>query len=250
MKTVNDVLPPERIADYTGQWESFTDKYTPETSYHTHSGKPVISRVFRFEEEPIFRSHVFGQRKLIEIDPYFLSRKYLDTHWHIAHYLTVAEQMYHASMRLIRDTNMTHTIDVPKEIDLSSPIFMRDNVSIEFIWQPLRKTSKYSIEDCYFTLYSDKTDQVKGRIHAMTLVQPRPYVTSIERLKQGDTEALEVLIRQIEGQSRKHGRLLNPRKNFPSAEYLIEQLRNKNIPEEELHDFFSLWDKEQYSPKP
>lgn len=244
MVTVEDVLSADRVRKYHDEWDSFQGRYKPETEYHTHSGRPVISQIFRFEEERIFRAHVFGEKRLREIDPYFLFRKYPHKHWHIAHYLAVTEQMYHASMRLVRDTNLTHTLDVPKEIKLSTPISWRDNISVEFIWQPTRQTPKYSIEDCYFTFYDDMKSQVKGRSHAMTFVQPRDHVTSIKRLKEGDKEALEVLVRQIEGQARKHGRLLTPRTDLPSKEYLIDQLKSGNIPEEELHDYFSLWDKE------
>ena len=247
MLSVENILSPERLVEYHEKWNSFTGRYAPETEYHTRSGRPVIGQVFRFEEEPIFRAHVFGDKRLVEIDPYFMARKYLHTHWHIAHYLIVAEQMYHASMHLLRDTDKLIVIDVPKELELSKPIFMKDNVSIEFIWQPKRQAKKYSIEDCHFALYDDKIGQIKGRVSATTFVQPRPHITTIERLKQGDGEAVEALVRQIEGQAKKHGRLLKQRENLPSKEFLIGRLRSGNIPEKELLDYFSLWDTQIYT---
>ena len=39
------------------------------------------------------------------------------------------------------------------------------------------------------------------------------------------------------------GKLNVPRTNLPSAQSLISRLEQGEIPEAELHDFFSLWNK-------
>jgi len=57
------------------------------------------------------------------------------------------------------------------------------------------------------------------------------------------------LVRKIEAQTFNHRRLRKPRTTLKTTqEDLVEALRNGNIPEEELYDFFSLWEKEP-SPK-
>ncbi len=39
-------------------------------------------------------------------------------------------------------------------------------------------------------------------------------------------------------------KLINSKKSIPKKDYLIEQLKLGNIPEEQIHNFFSFWDKE------
>ncbi|MCK4521874.1 MAG: hypothetical protein KAU20_04825 [Nanoarchaeota archaeon] len=244
MITVESILTPKEILRYKEEWKTFENRYDLNSEYHTHSGKPVISQVFRFEDKPLFRAHVFD-RQLRKIDPYFIAEKHLIPFWHISHYQTVLEQMYHASMREIKDTDKCFTKDIPQEFKLSKSISWSDNVSVELILKPKRQTDKYSIENCYFTLYDDKIDEVKGRVSVRNFVKHRAYIGSIERLKQGDNGALEELVRKIEKQDLNHKRLIKQRQNLQTTkDYLIDKLRIGTIPEEELHDFFSFWDKE------
>ena len=65
----------------------------------------------------------------------------------------------------------------------------------------------------------------------------------MQALKEGNNNALERLIRKINWQDIWQKRLYKPRTNLPNKEFLIEQLKQGKIPEAELHDFFSFWDK-------
>lgn len=96
----------------------------------------------------------------------------------------------------------------------------------------------------YFTFYSEKTGRDLSRMSAFSFWQPRSYIQVIKRLKQGDKSAIDDLIRKIEVQAINHGRLRNLRTTLKiTRNDLVEALRNDYIPEEGLHDFFSLWDK-------
>ena len=250
MKTVEDVLTPEEILRYRKGWTDFGAKYVLNSEQCTHSGKPVISQVYRFGDKPLFRAHIFNKR-LRKIDPYFISKKYIIPFWHIAHYLTVLEQMYHASIQEIRETERFITKDVPREFNLSKPIFWDDNISVELILEPKRQKERYSIEDCFCSLYDNKTNKVKGRISVRTFVEPRAYIKGIADFKQGDNQVLGRLIRKIEMQDVNQRRLIKPRKSLQcTKDYLISQLGIGKIPEEELHDFFSLWDKPHSNQNP
>lgn len=242
---LRDILSEKEIEEYHKEWVLFDDKHILETEYHTHSGKPVISKVFQFKDKPIFRAGIPSKKRLRKIDPYFISEEYILPSWHLQHYFIVGEQMYHASMRLIRDTDKFRTLEVPQEIKLSSPIFWHDTTSVELIWQPKRQTKNYLVEDCFVAFYNDKNNKVKGRISARTFVEKRPYVTSIEKIKQENKKEIENLIKMIESRTFSQTKLAKPRKNLPDKNYLIKQLKKGKIPEEEIHDFFSFWDKEK-----
>jgi hypothetical protein len=246
MKTIKDILIPEEISKYDEEWKNFNDKYHLNTPYNTHSGKPVISEVYHFGDKPLFRAHVMRddvKKKLRSIDPYFISRYHLNPFWHISHYLTVLEQMYHASMHLVRDNYKYHVKDIPQEFKLHEPIYWHSNISLELITQSIRESKNYKIEDCLFTLYDDNENKIKARLSARTFVQLREYAKFIEEIKEGKTEALEGLIKKIESQDKNHKRLIKPRTNLPTKEYLISELKSGRIPETELHNFFSFWDK-------
>ncbi len=240
---LKDILSNEEIEEYREGWALFDGKHILETEYHTHSGKPVISNVFRYKDKPIFRAGIPSKKRLRKIDPYFISEKHIFPMWHIVHYFIVLEQMYHASMRQIRDTDKFRTLETPKEFRLSNPIFWNDDVSVELIWQPKRQTEKYSIEDCFFTLYDDKINKVKNRLSARTFVEPRAYIKSLENIKEGNRREVETLIKLIESRKFSQSRLIKPRQNLPDKDYLINKLKEGKIPEQELHNFFSFWDK-------
>lgn len=249
---VEDILDEEELKEFHSRWSSFKTKYknseynnknNPLKNKEVHSEKPVIGRVFKFDEHLIFRSYVFSNR-LRDMDPYFITGKYVHPFWHLVHYLTVAEQMYHASAGKIRNTDRLCTKEYCVELELSQPIFWRDRTFIQLILEPKRESEKYSIEDCYFTFYDDNSDKIKGTTYARTITELRDYVKCINALRQNDGEAMEKLIKKIEIQDILHKKLINPRKTLMSTpENLIERLKSREIPEEEIHDFFSLWDK-------
>ncbi len=50
------------------------------------------------------------------------------------------------------------------------------------------------------------------------------------------------MVRKIEDRAIKHKQMINP-SDYIQKDKLIEMLRAGEIPEEELHDFFSYWNK-------
>ena len=63
--------------------------------------------------------------------------------------------------------------------------------------------------------------------------QPSEYKNSTDRY---------ALPQEIEVVNTKHQKMINPRDYVPKDE-LIKRIRTGKIPEEELHEFFSYWDK-------
>ncbi len=246
--TIKDILTDEEIKKYNEEWKNFTGKYHLNTSYNTHSGKPVISQVYHFQDKSLFKAHVIcrdkKKKKLRSFDPYFVSEYHLNPFWHITHYSIVAEQMYHASTHLIRDNNKYSVKEIPQEFKLHEPIYWNRNISIELISIPTRESKNYKIEDCFFTLYDENENKIKARLNARTFVQYRAYFKFIGEIKEGKAEALEGLIRKIEMQDANLKRLIEPRTNLPMKDYLINELKSGRIPETELHNFFSFWGKE------
>lgn len=262
-KETEDILSEKETEEYHKEWELFTEKFVPETEYHTHSGKPVIGKVFRFNESPIFRSRIVSKSKLKSIDPYFIFKKYTYPFWHLLHYLIVFEQMYHASMCLIRDTDKFRTLETPREFKLSNPVFWNEDISVELIWQPRRETRKYMIEDCFLALYDDKSNEVKNKFSARTFVEQRPYIASIEKIEKGRKltlsmsagsnkdeqkklvcEEIELLIEMIESRMISQGNLIKPKKDLQrSKDRLITMLREGRVPQNKIINFFSFWDK-------
>lgn len=250
MKTIKEVLNEEQIRRYGKGWNDFKGKYRLNFSRNVHSGMPIISEVYHFENSPIFRAHVFG-RKLRKFDPYFQtaeeSRGYIHPFWHAQHYFMIMEQIYHASRRLILGDEHDKKVakDIPKEFKWKKPVFWDDNISVELIIEKLRKIRSYDTEVGHFAIYSDKTNEKLSYMGILTFWQPRSYIQDIEKIRQGNNSAIDDLIRKIEAQTINHRRLRNPRTTLKiTKDDLVEALRNGYIPEEELDDFFSLWEKE------
>ncbi|RME31195.1 hypothetical protein D6789_03455 [Candidatus Woesearchaeota archaeon] len=157
----------------------------------------------------------------------------------------VIEQMYHASRRNLKgDEEHDKEIakDVPHEFKWRKPVFWGDIISIELMIEQKGRVRSHDREVGHFTLYSDKTNERLSYMSILTFWQPRSYVRDIERIRRGD-DAIDDLIRKIEAQAINHRRLRSPRKTLKVTENdLVEALRRGYIPEEELHDFFSLWD--------
>jgi hypothetical protein len=242
MKTIEDVLTAEELSRYKENWAAFKDKYAPNTPYHVHSGMPVISKVFHFEDKPVFRAHVFS-KKMRRFDPYHAADKCIQPFWHAQHYLMVAEQLYTASSKMVIGKKYERMMakDVPAEFNWKKPLFWDDNVSVELIREELGKVGPYEKQIGSFTFYSDKADRVLSRMSAESYWVPRAYVIDIEKLKSGDMSAASRLIRKIEMQAINHQRLRVKRKIGIDKESLIREIAQGNVPEE-IHDFFSLWD--------
>jgi len=244
-----EILSAEELKQYHEEWEQFKQKYVGvhpriQSEYNVHSGKPVISRIFQFQGKPIFRAHVF-QKRLKSVDPYFISNNYIHKSWHAWHYFIVMEQMYHASSNLIRDNSKLVGKDIPETFRWRRPIeWVRDRgkISVELTIEDLGKKNNHQRERGHYTFYHDSKNRVISEISVLAFWQPRKYVENIERLRQRNQESLKSLERQIKDRESKHKRLLKPRKLKATAPELIERLRQGEIPEEELHDYFSFWE--------
>ena len=76
---------------------------------------------------------------------------------------------------------------------------------------------------------------------ALLFWKNRAYLDALEDYKAGKSP--EGLIGKVERQAQNLKRLLVPReKLLTSKEELIAALLQGEIPEKEIHDFFSLWD--------
>lgn len=244
MKTIDEYLSREEISRYQEEWNGFRDRYVLNTSRNTHSGLPVISRVFRFGDFPIFRSHVFN-RRLRSFDPYHQADKCIQPFYHAQHYILVGEQMYSACSRMVIGDEYDKKIakDVPIEFRWKKPLFWSDNISIELIREECGIIGGYEKEEGYFTFYSDKTGKVLSKMSVMSFWEARSFFEDIHRIKEGRHEAIDGLVRKIEMQAVNHKRLHKPRNTLKSTkEWLIASLHQGDLPELELLDYFSLWE--------
>ena len=55
MKSTKDILAREELQRYKQEWLAFPGRYKLNDSYNVHSGLPVISQVFQFENYPLFQ---------------------------------------------------------------------------------------------------------------------------------------------------------------------------------------------------
>lgn len=244
MKTIDEYLSQEEIRRYREEWKGFRDRYVVNTSKNTHSGLPVISKVYRFGDFPIFRSHVFN-RRLRNFDPYHQADKCIQPFYHAQHYIMVGEQMYSACSRMVIGDEYDKKIakDVPIEFRWKKPLFWSDNISIELIREECGTIGGYEKEKGYFTFYSDKTGNVLSKMSAMSFWQSRSFIEDIQRIKEGKFEAIDDLVRKIEMQEINFKRLRKPRKTLRSTkDDLISTLNRGEVPELELLDYFSLWE--------
>jgi len=242
---LKDILTSREIEEYNHEWQSFDRKYELETPYNVHSGMPVVGKPMKFREKQVFRAHVF-QKRLRRFDPYFLATKYIQPFWHMLHYSLTAEQMYQASASMMKDNSKLHVKEIPESFQLRRPIFwdLDRVISIELILENLGESFGSLRERANFAFYEDRRNRVLGRLSAVTYCGTRIHIELIERIKRGDESAREELIKKILSQDIKHKKLLNPRKNIQTtAEQLVAELKAGRILEEDIHDFFSFWDK-------
>lgn len=240
------MLSLDEQRQYADEWQDFKDKYKVNSTYNTHSGVPVISRVYRFANKPLFRAHVFN-RRLRTYDPYSIASKCLQPFWHAQHYFIVGEQIYTASSKLAKGDVYNQMIarEVPIQFKWSKSIFWNNNISIELIMEEMGKIRNFDVQRGYFTFYSNTTGEILSRHIADSFWDHRSYVKDIISLKSGDESTVQHLIRKIEHQAIVHSSLIKPRRTLQATpEYLIDELNNGRIPEKELHDFFNLWDKD------
>jgi len=244
MVTNKDILNEAELLRYNQGWESFRGRYKVNSPKNVHSGMPVISEVYQFEDKPIFRAHVFG-RRLRKFDPYFIASEHPMPFWNAQHYLMVGEQMYSATLHLTIGDEYNRRVakEIPIEFNWKKPMFFIDNASIELIRVEEGKLRGYDKETGYFTIYSDKTGRVLSRMSVMSFWQDRTYIQLLKKLRQGDQSSMDGLLRVIEAQDLTHKRRTPKRQTLTtSKDELIELVRLGRYPQEKFDDFFSLWD--------
>lgn len=247
MKPISEarkLLSPEEFNHYQSQWHSFPGRYRHNTPSGVNHALPVISELFQYDDKPIFRAHVFGSQ-LRKFDPYLAADLCILPFWHGQHYHMVGEQAYTASSRLVigEEYDKNYALEVPIRLNWKREIRFDNNMSVELVIKGLRRSKIPRIETGYFTFYDDKSMYEVSSGQAVVRWQRRAYVREIELLKQGNEASIDKLVRKIEHQQRNHRHMHTPRKTLKAtASQLIGKLRTGEIPEEELHDYFSLWE--------
>ena len=238
IKTASDILTPEEYKRYQNEWRDFKGKYTRNSHYNVNSNTPFISLVYQFQDKPLFRAKVFN-RELRKFTPYFNAGEHLLPFWDGTHQLIVGVQMYTASSRLVRDDyDTTEALEARTSLNFKARIYWDDRISVELIIE-----QRNLISSIYGTFYSDKTKKLLAQGISLIVLHSRAYYECIERIKKGKKGEIPDLIRKIQMQEIHLGKLNVPRTNLPSAQSLISRLEQGEIPEAELHDFFSLWNK-------
>ena len=244
---LQDLLSEDEIKRYHKEWSSFTGKYKPETPYNVHSGLPIIGQAFQFEDKPIFRAHIFKRKLKKAFDPYFTSNQgYLHPNFHLCHYFFPIEQIAHVALaRLV--PNYSHYV-ITDRFDTKKPSIMKGKVdfketksSIEIIPHVTLGKNRFVVEGSA-TFYEDRTNEPLQIWYLEGFGELREYVKNIQRLREADASAIDNLIGEIEAVDKKHQKMSNPRK-YPLKSELIDIIRAGEIPEEELHEFFSYWDR-------
>jgi len=245
---LQDLLSEDEIKGYHEEWNAFTGKYKPETPYNVHSGLPIIGQVFQFGNKAIFRAHIFKKKLKKAFDPYFTSNQgYLHPNFHLCHYFFPIEQIAHIALaRLI--PNYQHYV-ITDRFDTKRPSIMKGKIDFKETRASIEMIPKVTLGKNRFvtrgsaTFYEDGTNEVLQVWYLEGFGELREYVKNIQKLRDGDTSVVDDLIREIEAVDKKHQNMINPRKYVPKNE-LIERIRAGEVPEKELHDFFSYWDRD------
>ena len=246
--SLRKILSEDEIRKYKEEWKNFRGKDKFNSSYNTHSARPVISKVYHFENKPFFRAHVFGMT-LKKFDPYFMCSEYFLPFWDATHYFLSLQQMWAASAitALGKKYSEMRILEVPLRSKWSKKLYFKDNISIEAI-ADFEKLLLGKRQIVFANFYSDKNDEMLSQVEALVYWTPRNYVESISKIKRGDQSEVEGLIQKIERQDiMLHSKIdekYQRKKLLSTKESLINSLRSRKLPEEELHDFFSFWDPE------
>ena len=256
MKTIKDILTEEEILKYQEGWRNFEGKYKVLSPSEVHNGLPVLSKIFHFrnfgkaDKYDLFRAHIL-YRRLRKFDPYFMASEFLAPFLNPAHRCIVLDQMYQATSICVKgkeEYSKRAAVEATKDAEWNKPIYFNSHTSIEAIRRrlKLKNIKGYDEQEIfYFTFYLDSSGEAISSSTMFLFLRPRSYILDINKIKQGNNSAVDNLVRRIEEQDRRHRRLLKPRTTLKyTKKELIEKIKSGQIPEEELHDFFSLWDKE------
>ena len=246
---LKDILSNNEIKEYYNKWASFKGKYTPETSYSVHSNLSVIGKVFQFKDKPIFRAKIL-KNTIKRINPYHTNSKYPHANFHLIHYFFPLEQIGHASLnKLIPNYNqfmITDRFNSKEPIIANNRInFDKNHPSIELIADIKQRENRF-VGKINTIFYEDSNNSILQTWPLEGIGELRAYANCIKQLKEKyDSEIAISLIKKIEARINKRKQILEQRNNIPDPYDLINQLREGNIPEQELHNFFSDWDKPQ-----
>ncbi len=122
--------------------------------------------------------------------------------------------------------------------------FDKSHPSIEFVMN-VREGKNRFIGKASAVFYEDTDNRMLQTWYIEGIGQLRAYAESIEKLKQNkdNLKEREELIRKIDVRYKKRKNILSLREELPDRTILIEQIRQGQIPEKELHNYFSDWDK-------
>jgi len=247
---LQDLLSGGQMDDYHRQWSEFEGKFISQVPRRVHSSLPMIGQVFRYEDFPVFRAKIL-KCSVRRLNPYCEADIYLHPNFHPEHYLSVGEQMVHASMPFLIDDYFKYIITDRFSMSLPQEMyekihFDKNHPSVEVILN-VRNGRTWFLGTADVSFYEDSDNRVLQTWHYEGKGELRPYVKCMEKLRKGE-DVRDELVKKIEGQDRKHRHLIVPRKTLVTTkEELIEITRNGEIPltkeeEEKFHDFFSLWD--------
>lgn len=265
---LKDILTPNEIADLEKSWRRFLSlpvSGEPEANCLVNKYKQehvVIGKVFQYKEFPIFRARVLTPNRFwIEHDP-------PQPIWHDSEYFEVFEQICHSGRhRLSEQQNFPYKgrgyttkcyNDMFRTINFNQRIWVENILEIEHVKRERKERLDFNTKSLNEHIKSylragyelDKEKNCarfydsKGSLMAEFFVVNygliRDYELLIEELKKGENIA-DLLIEKIELQDKKLKRIgRTPKTNVND---LTQQLKSGIIPEAELHDFFSFWDK-------
>ncbi len=266
---LKDILSEEEIADLKKSWCRFSSLPTssePEANCLVNKYKQehvVIGKAFQYKGFPIFRAKVLTPNRFwIEHDP-------PQPIWHDSEYFEVFEQICHSGRHKLSEqegfvykgrgyTTKCYN-DMFRTINFNQRIWVENILEIEHIRKERERRLDFNTENLsgHIRIYLragyelDKEKNyarfynAKGDLMAEFFVSNygliRDYELLIEELKEGENIA-DLLIKKIELQDKKLKKIRRTPKT--TSENLIQQLKQGKIPEAELHDFFSFWDKE------
>lgn len=249
--SLDSILSPSERENFYSSWESFKGKDEPAKAWQVHSGFPVISDVMQFEDKPVFRAKVFQSRsKLRKINPYHNTPYYRIPFWHPIHYLTVAEQMYHASMEYFRKDNHKFVVTEIPSFDLKEKIVWapRTNGYVSIIGLHKLLAGKWergrAVESFTCLLVDDKEKKFYGSVSGTCFIGFRSYVKAHKDLMEKKEGSKERMSRLIKDQAEQHNDLLTKRTDLTAqTDELLARVRDDlPIDEKVLHNFFSLYD--------
>lgn len=247
---LNDLLNEKQISQYHRDWSQYSNKYLEEYKHIVHSSVPLIGKTMKFNQYPVYRSHIFKKRLQKLFDPYFASKGYFHPLLHTTHYLILLEQIGHAAFT--KEIPKYYQYRLKERFKPRKPPEMKKSVEIDKSQTSIEVIPKviYRNERLFFdvslTFYNDKDNDILQKWYFDGVGEKREYVKCLENYKQNPNgENLGKLIMKIQNRSLSNKRLINQRSIFAKKESIINNLVVGRIIEREIHDFFAIWGRDE-----